>query len=128
MFNITSGNILVGVLYVVYGAQSVVYNGSTYTTGQKFRGVAGVSTFTFSGTGTQLVYEVEEFSGGSVELSENGLELPVFTDSALFNGFGIEYAQNASDISFTDVTQITGFAMELIDYPFYSFEIAEEID
>jgi len=128
MFNITSGNIVAGVLYTVYGAQSVVYNGTTYTTGQRFRGVLGVTTFTFSGTGTQLVYEVLEFTGFAIELTEASLDLPVFTDATLLNGFALEFAQNANDISFNDTTQIAGFSLELIDYPFYSFEIAEEID
>ena len=60
MLNITSGNIKAGVLYLVYGTQSVIYNGSIYSNGQVFRGISSITTFTFSGSGTQLVYEIQE--------------------------------------------------------------------
>lgn len=125
MFNITSGNIIAGFLYTVAGAQSVVYNGTTYTTGQKFRGVLGILTFTYSGTGTQLLYEVNELQGFAVEFFNIQSDYPTFPETTLYNGFAIEFTQNASDILFNDTTNILGFALELIDYPFYSFEIIE---
>lgn len=125
MFNIVSGNIKAGVLYLVYGAQSVTYNGTTYTTGQSFRGVLAVTTYTFSGSGTQLVYELVEERGASISYEENALDNPVFSDTTKFSGFAIEYQQNANDIVFNDVTALKGFAMELLDYPFYCFAITE---
>jgi len=125
MYNISSGNIQVGILYLVYGTQSVTYNGTTYTTGQSFRGVATVSTFTFSGTGTQFVSEILELQGSAIIFDENALDKPIFLSTTNLNGFAIEYQQNANDIIFNDITTIKGFAMELLDYPFYSFAITE---
>lgn len=125
MFNIVSGKIQQGVLYLVYGAQSVTYNGTTYTTGQYFRGVLGISTFTFSGSGTQLVYETFEIRGSNIEYVEDSTDKPVFADTTKLIGFAIEYMQGANDITFNDITVLNGFAIELLDYPFYSFAITE---
>lgn len=125
MFNITSGNIKWGVLYLVYSTQSVTYNGATYSAGQTFRGVGSVTTFTFSGTGTQFVYEVQEFAASSLIFDENSLDSPAFPDVTKFSGFAIEYKQNANDIIFDDSTILKAFAIELLDYPFYSFAISE---
>jgi len=125
MYNIASGYIEQGVLYIVYGTQNVTYNGITYTNGQTFRGIAGVAAFTFSSIGTQLVYEVLELDGADIEYAENALDAPIFPDATMLNGFAIEYMQNANDIVFIDVTVLNGFAMELLDYPFYSFAIIE---
>lgn len=125
MFNIDSGKIQQGILYLVYGTQSVTYNGTTYTTGQYFRGILGVTTYMFLGSGTQLVYETLEARGCAIEYIEDFSDLPVFSDATTFNGFAIEYMQGANDIDFNDVTALKGFAMELLDYPFYSFAITE---
>lgn len=125
MFNIVSGKIQQGVLYLVYGAQSVTYNGTTYTTGQYFRGVLGITTYTFSGSGTQLVYETFEARGCVIEYIEDFSDLPVFVDATKLSGFAIEYTQGANDIAFNDETVLNGFTMELLDYPFYSFAITE---
>jgi len=126
MFNIVSGKIQQGILYLVYGAQSVIYNGTTYTTGQYFRGVIGVTTFTFSGSGTQLVYEAFELMGCSIDYVEDATDKPLFADVTKLSGFAIEYMQGANDITFNDVTVLNGFALELLDYPFYSFAITEQ--
>jgi len=125
MFNITTGNILAGVLYLVYGTQSVIYNGNTYNHGQTFRGISSINTFTFSGTGTQLVYEISEFSASALILDENALDIPVFNDTTQASNFSIEFQQNNNDISFDDITALNGFSIELLDYPFYSFTVSE---
>lgn len=125
MFNITSGNIRDGVLYLVYGAQSVTYNGSTYVTGQTFRGILSIENFTFAGTGTQLVYEILELRGALIIYDENFSDLPDFADVTLLSGFTIEYQQNENDLIFNDITTLKGFAIELLDFPFYSFMINE---
>ena len=125
MYNIASGYIEQGILYTVFGAQSVTYNGTTYITGQAFRGVVSVTTYSLSGTGTQLVYENLELDGAYIEYTENELDAPIFPATTMLNGFVIEYMQNANDIIFKDVTVLNGFAMELLDYPFYSFAIVE---
>jgi hypothetical protein len=125
MFNVPSGNILRGMLYLVAGGQSVTYNGATYNSWQTFRGVQSVLTYTFSGTGTQLVYEVAEIAGGELELAQNGLDTPIFPDTTVLTGFAIEFQQNANDIILNDITALNGFAVELLDYPYYSFEITE---
>lgn len=125
MYNITSGNILADVLYLVYGSQSVIYNGVTYTTDQTFRGAQSISTFTFFGTGTQIVYELLELQASALIFDENNIDYPLFPEITRLKGFEIEYQQNANDIIFNDITALNGFAMELLDYPFYSFQISE---
>lgn len=125
MFNIVSGKIQQGVLYLVYGMQSVTYNGTTYTTGQYFRGVIGVTTYTFSGSGTQSVYETFEAMGFAIEYVEDFSDLPVFADATKLSAFAIEYTQSSIDIAYNDVTILNGFTIELLDYPFYSFAITE---
>jgi len=126
MYNITNGNILRDISYVVYGTQSVTYNGVTYTSGQIFRGVSNITTFTFSGSGTQLIYEILELRGGTLEFTENELDNPTFLSTTILSGFTIECFQNGGDISFNDVTVLDGFSLELLDYPFYSFSITEK--
>jgi len=54
------------------------------------------------------------------------LDAPIPFDTTMLYGFAIEYMQNANDIVFNDVTVLNGFAMELLDYPFYSFTITEK--
>ncbi len=110
-------------MYLIYGTQSVTYNAITYTTGQQFRGISGVATFTFSGSGTQLVYESMEIKGAAITYNENALDTSVFTENIILSGATIEFLQNANDIHFNDATIMNGFAIELIDYPFYSFQI-----
>jgi hypothetical protein len=125
MFNITSGNIQSDRLYLVYGSQNVTYNDITYSSGQQFRGVADLTTYSFSGSGTQLVYEVLEEQGVAIVYEENLLDNPIFPDTTLLIGFAIEFQQNANDIGFNDVTLLNSFAIELIDFPFYSFAVTE---
>lgn len=125
MYNISSGYILENVLYIVYGSQSVTYNAVTYTTGQTFRGIRSITAFTFSGTGTQLVYELSELRGSTIAFDENAIDSSLFSDTTKISGTAIEYQQNANDIVFTDITVLKGFTMELLDYPFYSFLITE---
>lgn len=125
MLNISSGQILNGILYLVYGTQSVTYNGTIYTTGQIFKGIISVTTFTFSGSGTQIVYEVSEFAGAGIVYDENMLDSSFFSDKTKLDGFAIEYQQNANDILFNETTILKGFSIELIDFPFYSFAITE---
>ncbi|MDB5011506.1 MAG: hypothetical protein JWQ06_2295 [Mucilaginibacter sp.] len=91
-----------------------------------FRGVPGITTFTYSGTGTQIVNEVTEFRGGGIELIENAVDIPAFADITLLKGIAVEFALNDAEKKVNEVTKITGFALELIDYPFYSFEIIEK--
>jgi hypothetical protein len=125
MYNISSGNIESNKLYIVYGTQSVSYNGQVYTTGQNFKGITSISTFTFFGSGTQIVYEVLELKGGEISFALNALDVPIFLEMLILKGCAIEYVQTANDIEFGDLTALNGFAMELLDYPFYSFTITE---
>jgi len=124
-YNVVSGDIITGVLYYVAGGKSVVYNTLTYTTGQYFRGVNNITTFTFSGTGSGEINEVTELRGAAFELVGVSGDQPVFPDVTELKGFAIEYELNDAEKVVNEVTKITGFALELIDYPFYSFEITE---
>jgi hypothetical protein len=125
MYNINSGEIQDGVLYLVYGTQSVLYNGNTYASGQYFRGVTGVTDFSFSGDGTQLVYETLEFKGGALEFITDGQDLPVFGDQTVINGAALEFEQTAADAIFNDATSLDGASVEMMESAGYSFMITE---
>lgn len=124
-YNVVSGDIVNGALYYVAGSQSVIYNSSTYTTGQQFRGVPGVRTFTYSGSGTQIVYEVSELRGAAIEFSEVSQDQPIYPETTIFKGFAVEFELNDDEKKVQETTRLTGFGVEFIDYPFYSFEITE---
>jgi hypothetical protein len=117
-YTITSGQVQPGVLYLVNGQQSVVYNGTTYASGTTFRGVTGTSSFTYTGTGTQSVTEVLELYAAAISFVENALDLPHFNVTTQLNSFGVEFVQNKGDMKTTDTTQINCFSVEVMDYPY----------
>jgi hypothetical protein len=124
---ILTGQIEPGVLYINAGAQSVVYASNTYSTGQTFRGVYNNTSFTYTGSGTQIVNEVCEFSGGDIEFNETYSDEPVFADATILKGFNIEYQLNSAEEIVNETTKITGFDLELLDYPFYGFQITKRL-
>lgn len=124
-YQVISGEIAENVLYVVAGEQTVTYNAVDYGTGDNFRGVADQKTFTYSGSGTQEVNEVFELRSGGIRYVETGVDQPVFPEQTKFAGMAIEFALNDAEKVVQEVTKIQGFALEVIDYPFYVFEIIE---
>lgn len=122
---VVSGEIQVGLLYYVTGDQSVVYNSTIHIPGQYFRGVSNINTFSYSGSGTQIVTEISELMAVSVELLQSPIEQPTFNDYITLRGGGIGYELNDDEKIINEVTAIKGFALELIDYPFFAFEIIE---
>jgi len=116
---IVSGQIQDGVLYLVNGQQSVTYNGSTYAPSSQFRGVQGVSTFTYSGSGTQSVTEMVELKCFHVSFVQNGLDYKPTNPTTVLNSFKIEVVQNKSDLKATDTTQINSFSVEMKDWGGY---------
>lgn len=126
-YNVATNAIQEGVLYIVAGVQSATYNSVTYATGEVFRGVAGVSSFTYSGSGTQEVNELTELKGGSIEFATNDLDIPdnFFPEQTVLKGFAVEFIQQGDDIFVLDETIIKGFAIEYVDYPIYAFGIME---
>jgi hypothetical protein len=119
-YDITTGGINGGVLYIVTG--TVTYNGTAYTN-QTFRGVLGVSAF----TGTGSVTEVTEFAGASVIFQANPNESKgTFPEVTNIIGTGVIFQQNASEAHVIETTQIQGMAVQLVDYPFYQFDIMEQ--
>lgn len=124
---VQSGEIIPGVTYVNTGVASVVYNSITYTSGEQFTGVASFNTFTYSGSGSQIVNEVLQLKGAGLGVQENAVDQPVFPDPTALTGFSVEYYMNEDEDIVPDVTQINGFGIELIDYPFYNFVWAETI-
>lgn len=116
-YSITSGQIQAGVLYQVNGQQTVSYNGGTYVPGAQFRGVVGVATFTYSGTGLQSVTEVWELQSIGVGFVENALDYPPqFNQQSALNSFSVEVVQNKSDLKAVDTTTINSFSVELNDW------------
>ena len=124
-FNITSGNIENRVLYLVAGGQSVIYQGATFSTGQNFRGATGATTFSLTGAGSALVYEVSELKGGAVEFETSHVDLPSFPDVTMLKGFSVEFELNNNEKLVDETTRIQGFGIELVNFPFYSFEVIE---
>jgi len=123
-YNINSGNIEPGVLYLVAGdTGTITYDSTGYSPGSAFRGVAGISTF--SGSGDALVTEVTELQGGGTIFGLDAADLPVFAESVELRGMAVEFELNPAERKVNEVTRILGFSLELIDYPFYSFEITE---
>jgi hypothetical protein len=115
-YTITSGQIQTGILYQVNGQQTVTYNGGTYAPGTQFRGVQGVATFTYSGTGLQSVTEVWELQSIGIGFVENALDYPVFPGQTALNSFSVQVVQNKSDLKATDTTTINSFSVELKDW------------
>jgi hypothetical protein len=124
-YTVISGEINSGVLYYVDGTQSISYNAATYNTGQFFRGVAGVRTFTYAGTGTKSAKEVFELNGGAIELIETTVDQPVYPELTKLTGMAIEMMQTDGEKIFNETTVIKGFTVELIDYPIFSISIHE---
>lgn len=126
MYNISSGEIQEGVLYRVLGDQSVAYNGTTYHSGEAFRGFNGVIDFSFEGTGIQLIIEVLEIRSIAVEF-ETVMELPKFEGEGIeIKGMSLEFELNeAEKITPQAPTTLMGASIELIDYPYYAFQITE---
>lgn len=124
-YTVVTGEIFTGRLYLVTGTQSVTYNSVTYSTGQTFRAITGFKDFTYSGSGTQIVNEVEEIKGGAIECFETAIDVGVFNDVTNLLGMAIEFALNDAEKIVNEFTKIEGFSIELVDFPFYSFEITE---
>lgn len=125
-YNVPVNVIEPNVLYLVAGQQSVVYTGVTYNTNQNFRGINGVTGFIYTGTGTTIVNEVGELTGGDVVFEENSIDKPTpFPETTILHGFTIEFELNNSEKIVQDKTIINGFTIELEDYPFYAFQIIE---
>jgi hypothetical protein len=123
-YNIDSGNIQAGVLYQVYGSSgTLTYNSIVYTPGETFRGVTGTGTFSHSGD--TVLQEVTELSGTGAAFVQDSADLPVFAEKAELCGAAITFDLSPEEQIVNETTRIQGFALELIDYPFFSFEITE---
>jgi hypothetical protein len=123
-YNIDSGKIQGGVLYQVYGSSgTLTYNGAVYAPGGTFRGVK--DTVTFSQSGDTVLQEVTELSGVGTAFVQDSEDLPVFADKAELRGAAIAFELSQEEQVVNETTRIQGFALELIDYPFFSFEITE---
>lgn len=124
MYNVPSGEIQNGILYLVAGEQSVNYNGDLYNTGERFRGVEE-TTFDYSGTGSQLLYEITELRGFAIEFLQSPGEAQFENETTQLNGFAIEFELNEAEKIVQELTEIKGFAIELIDFPIFAFQIIE---
>jgi hypothetical protein len=122
-FNVPTDAVQSGVLYRVAGEQTATYNSVAYATGSTFRGVVGFTSFTYSGSGTQIVNQVTEFASASLEYVGNSTDLPTFPESTILKGFAIEFAQQGDDIHVEETTIIKGFAIEFVDTNNYVFQI-----
>lgn len=123
-YTIVSGAIEANVLYKVDGASgSVTYNGITVTAGYTFRGVAGITTFTTSGSAT--VIEVSELTGGAAEFKSNQLDWVAYPDISKLYGMSVEYSLTGADKVVHDQTVISGASIEYTEPVQYSFAVTE---
>jgi len=108
--SIISGQIVAGAKYLVTGEQSVNYNGHQYTTGQNFRGVINVKTFTWSGSGTQGLEEICEMKGANILFEPNFVDKRDyrFNEPMKLKGFSVLFEMNDSDKRYLDKTRIFG--------------------
>jgi hypothetical protein len=120
-FDITTGMVQAGTLYQVTG--TVTYNGISWTN-QNFRGIAGVSVF----TGTGSVTEVTELKGAAVVFLQNPDEnYGNFADGPTkISGAAVVFVQNANEAKVNETTKILGMAVNFLDYPFYQVDIMEQ--
>lgn len=127
-YNVPTNGIKPDWLYIIIGDKSVTYNSVTYATGETFRGVAGVATFTYGSGTTEEVNEVTEISGFGVEfekfISEN---IGLFPDDVKVTGFGVEYVQSGSDLIIPDATVIRGFGVEYEINPLRHYRVIRRI-
>lgn len=121
-YNVPTNAIEANFLYVNIGAQDVVYNSITYTTGQVFTGVSGIATFTYSGSGSQIVNEVEIFKGGNIEFVNN-VDISVYPETLVWYGADVTFFP---DPVFNDIETIKGADLE-IDSKLFIFSISKRI-
>lgn len=124
MYNVPSGEIQNGILYLVAGDQSLTYNGIVYNTGERFRG-GQEKTFIYSGTGSQALYELTELRGFTIEFLQSPGEAKFESERTEINGFAIEFELNEAEKIVQEITEMKGFAIELIDFPIFAFTIFE---
>jgi hypothetical protein len=124
-YNVLSGEIVTDTLYRVTGEQSVTYNSVTYEPGATFKGVTGANTFEYIGVGIKELNEVLELRAFAIEYVNISSDNPVYDETTVLKSFNVEYELNDAEKIVNEVTRLQGFALELIDYPFYSFEITE---
>jgi len=106
--NIPSGNIETGVVYEVSGTGTVTYVGTPRTSGQRFVGQSGVTTYSVSGT--VQVWQVFTLQSISIEQ----VLLPSYTDRIALRGISIELEQK---VFYTDAIKLQGISIEVEDYP-----------
>lgn len=115
MYNLLTGEIQSGVLYIVGGAAgTVVYNGNTKTSGQTFRGVIGVVDFTVTGDG--VVNEVFELWGCGVSFTiahDEGYTFPDPISKVI--GAAVVFDLNDEEKIVQEVTRLQGFSIALKD-------------
>lgn len=124
---IISGDIQEGFLYEVAGDKSVIYNEITYSSGNLFRGVLDVKDFAFTGSGSEIVEQVSEVAGISLEIVQTPGDANSynFDDETEIFGFSLQMELNEEEKIVQENTQILGFSLELRDFPFYAFEVSE---
>jgi len=66
------------------------------------------------------------FYGAGIEFEYHSADLPVFPESTIIRGTGIEYVLNEEEKIVLETTRIQGFAIEIVDFPIYSFAIQED--
>lgn len=125
LINIASGSIEEKACYLVAGSGSITYNSISYSVGQAFKGVSGITTYSID-SGSPNVYQDFQSTGVEQEINQSGITPPIpffpkgsFIDSFFSNGVEQEFNQgNVIPISgfpkgtFSDRFFAIGFSIE----------------
>lgn len=126
MYNVLTDEIQANVLYKVIGEKSVIYDEITYNTDDTFRGIQGITTFEYTGSGTEFVTELTELYGTSLVFEQTIEDRAFPFEETGIEGMAIVFELNEAEKIVQEVTRLTGMSITLLDYPFYSYVINEE--
>ena len=109
LYNIPSGEIVAGSVYQVYGTtdDTITYNGTTYSPGDFFTGVDGVTDYTISGS--PIVTYSSEYKAADIGYYEPFLGK--FNDDSEFKGQSISIQDDFFLGKFNDESHFLGISI-----------------
>jgi hypothetical protein len=125
MYIVQPGEVSPNRLYEVTGTKSVIYNGQTLHTGDSFRGIYGITDFSYIGTGTEALTELSEIRSAALiyELSDGERDFKI--EQTTIKGMSIIFDLNEAEKVVQETTEIKGMSITLADFPYYAFQWTE---
>ncbi|MGN7988656.1 hypothetical protein ACTJKC_15010 [Pedobacter sp. 22226] len=125
MYIVQSGEISPDRLYEVIGTKSVIYNGETFDTGDSFRGVYGITDFSYTGSGSEQLTELSEIRGSSILFEVSDGERNFEIEQTSVQGMSMIFELNNEEKIVQETTEIKGMSITLADFPYYAFQWTE---